>query len=271
MPLNLNSIEEEIIFLNSIKEQIDSIVNYEMLKIYGSNPESNIQFETSTHQRFFNIVLVDFLSYSDKKAPVKRNSYLGALREISRNPYFNSDNSIASLQQATQLFCDWLNQEVEVEAWLASISKQVTIKITRLLFLKMCGNLSKHNILRSIGVVNEFQDVLNKSGHPITFEDLLMALADFYERFHTDILNYHSSTIAEFLNDIRWGIYKYLQPEYHRSIVWREGNPSMYGYTYPAGVENEFAKHCYWNLMNEVRSKPYVPQFQVSKWLKLRY
>jgi hypothetical protein len=45
MPLNLNSIEEEVIFLNSIKEQIDSMVNYEMLKIYGSNPESNILFD----------------------------------------------------------------------------------------------------------------------------------------------------------------------------------------------------------------------------------
>jgi hypothetical protein len=34
-------------------------------------------------------------------------------------------------------------------------------------------------------------------------------LDDFYERFHKDILNYHSSTIAEFLNNIRWGIYEY--------------------------------------------------------------
>lgn len=124
MSLNLNRIEEEVIFLNSIKGQIDSMVNYEMLKIYGSNPEANILFETSTHQRFFNIALVDFLSYSDKKAPVRRNSYLGALREISENPNFNVENSIVALQQATQSFCDWLNQEVEVDAWLASISKQ---------------------------------------------------------------------------------------------------------------------------------------------------
>src|SRR5215218_1142153 len=44
--------------------------------------------------------------------------------------------------------------------------------------------------------------------------DALLALADFYEKFHTDILNYHASTIAEFLNNIRWGIYEYLQPEF---------------------------------------------------------
>ncbi len=59
----------------------------------------------------------------------------------------------------------------------------------------------------------------------------MLALGDFYERFHTDILNYHSSTIAEFLNNIRWGIYEYLQPEFRRSIVWEESNPRKYRYT----------------------------------------
>jgi hypothetical protein len=180
------------------------------------------------------------------------------LREISGNPHFNSDNSIATLQQFTQSFYDWLKQEVEVDAWLASISKQVAIKITRLLFLKMCGDLSKHNILRSIGVANDFQEVLSKSGYSITFEDSMIALADFYEHFHADILNYHSSTIAEFLNNIRWGIYEYLQPEYRRSIVRKGGESPMYSYIYPDGIQNEFAKHCYWSLMNGVRSEPYV-------------
>ena len=135
----------------------------------------------------------------------------------------------------------------------------------------MCGDLSKHNILRAIGVVNQFQNILDNSGYLISLEDSMVALADFYERFHTDILNYHSSTIAEFLNNIRWGIYEYLQPEYYRSIVWKGGSPPMYEYTYPSGVQNEFAKHCYWSLMNEVRSEPYVRRFQVTKWLKLRY
>jgi hypothetical protein len=99
----------------------------------------------------------------------------------------------------------------------------------------------------------------------------MLALGDFYERFHTDILNYHSSTIAEFLNNIRWGIYDYLQPELRRSIVWEGGNPRKYHYTFPIGIESNFAKQCYWDLMNEVLQPPYVRRFQVTKWLKLRY
>ena len=269
--MNLSSVEEEVIFLNSIKQLIDSMVNNELFLLKGTDPDSSVFFESRTHQRFFNIALVDFLSYSDKKAPVKRSSYLGALRTISTNPNFNINNSILALKEATYTFCDWLNQEVIIETWLPTIDTQANIQITRLLFLKMCGDLSKHNILRSIGVAKELQNTLEKSGHKIKLEEAMLTLSDFYERFHIDILNYHSSTIAEFLNNIRWGIYEYLQPEFQRSLVWTNNNPKVYSYTYPEGILNEFAKHCYWNLMNEVRSEPYIRRFQVSKWLKLRY
>ena len=88
----------------------------------------------------------------------------------------------------------------------------------------MCGDISKHNVLRSVGVAEELQQTLVASGVSVELEDAMLALGDFYERFHMDILNYHSSTIAEFLNNIRWGIYEYLQPEFRRSIVWEGGN-----------------------------------------------
>ena len=99
----------------------------------------------------------------------------------------------------------------------------------------------------------------------------LLALAEFYERFHTDILNYHGSTIAEFLNNLRWGIYEYLQPEFRRSIIWEAGNLPMYRYTYPDGVVTNLAKNCYWELMNEVRIQPFMRRLQVTRSLKLRY
>lgn len=56
-------------------------------------------------------------------------------------------------------------------------------------------------------------------------DEAALALEDFYRWFHDDILNYHASTIAEFLNNIRWGIYEYLQPEFQRSIVWESREP----------------------------------------------
>jgi hypothetical protein len=78
MPMTLNDIEEEVVFLKAINEIIDSMMNFAMLTLHGSDPDSSVLFETRTHQRFFNIVLVDFLSRTDKKAPVKQNSYLTA-------------------------------------------------------------------------------------------------------------------------------------------------------------------------------------------------
>jgi hypothetical protein len=79
MAMGLSNIEEEVVFLKAPKEIIDSMVNFEVLTLHGNDPDSSILFKTSIHQRFFNIVLVDFLSLTDKKAPVKRSTYLEAL------------------------------------------------------------------------------------------------------------------------------------------------------------------------------------------------
>ncbi len=272
MAVQLSDIEQEVIVLRAIKELIDSMVNFEMLSLGGRRPVSEISIESMTHQRFFNIVLVDFLSRTDKKVPIKQTSYLGALKAICQNPSFNVDNSVEPLRVATHQFVDWLEQEIEVDnVWMPSIDIETTIRISRITFMKMCGNISKHNFLRAVGVAEELQETLAAKGIAITVDDAMLALADFYDWFHRDILSYHSSTIAEFLNNIRWGIYDYLQPEFRQSIVWKSRNPPMYEYTYPNGVIAKLAKECYWELMNEVRSPPYVRRFQVTKWLKLRY
>ena len=273
MVIKSSGIEQEIIILKAAKELIDSMVNFSLMSLEGNDPDSNILFKEYTHQRFFNIILVDFLSRTDKKGPIKQTSYLGGLREIVNNPCFDENNSVHNLKVATKDFKDWLEQEVEVDVWLPSINKETKLKISRLDFLKMTGNISKHNYLKAIGVAEELKEILQKSGITVDINEALLALADFYERFHTDILNYHSSTIAEFLNNIRWGIYDYLQPELNKSIVWEDGDvtPPRYRYTYPEEIQSEFAKACYWELMNEVKSKPFMRKFKVTKWLKLRY
>jgi len=269
--MNSSGIEQEVIILKSVKELIDSMVNFELMSLEGNDPNSNIAFKSITHQRFFNIILVDFLSQTDKKGPIKQTSYLGGLREIINNPYFDENNSVSNLKVATLEFKDWVEQEVEVDVWLPSMDKETKLKITRFSFLKMTGNISKHNYLRAIGVAEELRNILSESGLTVDIDEVLLALAEFYERFHTDVLNYHSSTIAEFLNNIRWGIYDYLQPEFKKSIVWEGDDPPKYHYTYPKEMKSKFAKACYWELMNEVRIEPFMRRFKVTKWLKLRY
>ncbi len=271
MAIKSPGIEQEVIILKAAKELIDSMVNFELMSLDGNDPDSNITFKSYTHQRFFNIIFVDFLSCTDKKAPIEQTSYLGGLSKIIGNPYFNENNSVHNLKVATQEFKDWIDQEVEVDVWLPSIDKETKLHISRFNFLKMTGNISKHNYLRAISVAEELKVILSRSGITVDINQALLALAEFYERFHTDILNYHSSTIAEFLNNIRWGIYDYLQPELKKSMVWEGGYPPKYHYTYPKGIQSEFAKACYWELMNELLEKPYMRKFEVTKWLKRRY
>lgn len=264
-------IEREVIFLKAIEELIDSMVNYEVLSITGVSPHSEIRFKSTTHQKYFNIILVDFLSCSDKKVIGEQLSYLSALTTICQTPCFDKNGSINGLSVATKEFIDWLEQEVQVETWLPSIDKNMALLIKRIEFLKICGNISKHNFSRLSGTANDMLGVLKRNQVNIDLKEALVVLDDFYEKFHFDILSYHASTICEFLNNIRWGIYEYLRPEFHRSFVWKGGSPPSYEFTYPNDVKTDFAKHCYWDLMNEVRSVPYVPRFQVTRWLKLNY
>jgi len=250
------------------------MVNGQMMLLRGDDPDSNIVFHSGIHQRLFNILLVDFLSKTDphRQAPIKQTSYLGGLADVASNPSFNKDNSVSLLKESVQEFTAWLEQTIEVDVWLPSIGREATLELARVKFLKMTGNISKHNYLRAMSVAKELQDILIKSGIAIDIHESLLVLADFYERFHSANLNYHSNTIAEFLNNVRWVIHEYLQPEFEQSIVY-EGteHPRRYHYTYPEEIKDAFAKSCYWDLMNEVRSKPYVKKFKVTKWLKKRY
>ncbi len=269
--LRLDAVEQEVVFLWAIERLIRSMLNHQVLRVRGTDPHSEVQFETDTQRKFFNIGLVEFLSRTDQSAPVKQRSYMQALRAIVTQPFFDVDNSVAALKAATLDFGSWLQQEVTVDTWLPSLDTSADLRLRRMDFIRMCGNISKHNALRLGRVASELRALLAAGGVRCTAEDALMALDRFYERFHTDILTYHASTVAEFLNNVLWGIHEYLAPEYNRSHTPRRGGSIGYSYDTPPGIENAFARNCYWDLMNEIRATPILPRFQVSRWLKLRY
>jgi hypothetical protein len=55
-------IEQESIVLNAVWQMIDDMVNYGMFVKHQKLDNTNLMFNTSTHMRLFNILLVDFLS-----------------------------------------------------------------------------------------------------------------------------------------------------------------------------------------------------------------
>ena len=100
---------------------------------------------------------------------------------------------------------------------MPSIGKNVTIFISHIDAIKICGDLINHNGLRAFGVVKKFKEIMIKSELIITDNEYIAALRDFYDRLQNDILVYLSSYICEFLNNIRWAIHNYLLPEFNRS------------------------------------------------------
>ena len=270
MPVELSLIEKEVIILNAVYALIDDMVNFVMMSISGTDPDSQVSFKSETHLRLFNIMLVDFLSATGKRGPIDPTSYIAALQTIANQPNFDQEDSVRTLRSAVTEFIQWLESEVDVDVWLPSIDTQTTLKLSRRKFIKMCGNISKHNFLRLISVAEELQQLLQKTGREISLDDALFTLEDFYTKFHRDVIAYHASTIAEFLNNLRWGIYEYLRPEFKRSYTPIPGDRyHRYEYRYPNGLNAKFARECYWNLMNDVRSEPYLRQ--TTKFLKMHF
>jgi hypothetical protein len=272
MATGLNQTEKEVVFLKAIYDLINSMVNHEMLTVFIGERYSSIRFKSTTHFQLFTILLTDFLSQTDKDASGDEKYYVDALKFISEYPSFNVNNSVASLREATSQLWAWLDDKEPIKVWLPTISTETTLKVARIMLIKMCGNIAKHNFLRLIRVATQFKKILHQSGVSVTLHEALLTLDDFYQNWGLDILRYFGSPLAEFLNNVRWGIYDYLQPEFRRSFTRIEGDPhGRYEYKYPSSLTADFATECYWNLMNDLRSKPFFARFEVPEIAKSSY
>lgn len=277
-------VEQEAIILNAVWEMIDGMVNYAMFVKNDRVENANLMFETSAHMRLFNILLGDFLSLPQKRS---RNTlpfglaspaagdretnftFLFHLRHICDDPQLN--NHSGSIRAPIEALADWLEGEAHFEGvWLPSIDTQVDLRIKRITYLKICGDIGKHSFARLEVNVKRICTILAAHGHTIDEGMGYTVLPEFYEWFHSHVFSYHSSLVAEFLNNLRWGIYNYLRPEFERSFEWIDPKP-MYRFKYPTGIADSLAQQMYWGLMNMARSKPYFPQFTVSESFKKRY
>jgi len=53
--------------------------------------------------------------------------------------------------------------------------------------------------------------------------------------------------------------------------VREEDTPGKYHYTYPNELGADYARALYWDLMDDVRRKPIMRKFTVSKYVRIRY
>jgi hypothetical protein len=284
----MNEVEQECIVLNSVWQMINDMVNWAMFVKHDRVEPTNMMFETSEHARLFIILLGDFLSqlraFRGQPIPLglrappsnarpSELTFLYYLKQVCANPQLGSDTS--DLQQTVAVFATWLEGEfVAPGVNLHAINVVADLRVSRYRYLKICGDIAKHNLARLATNVAHIQKLLNDSGHAVSEQDAYLAVENFFEWFHNDIFIYHSSQIAEFLNNILWQIFDYLQSEYARS--WHrpedvDRDSLIYRYRYPVGCNEPLARAMYWDLMNRVRAKPWVHRFVVHDAFKRRY
>jgi len=284
----MNDTEREAIILNSAWEMIDGMVNWAIFLKLDSAEPTNLMFKTRESSLLFIILLGDFLSeirvfkgdpppLGLKPAPsIVRPSdltFLFHLRQVCDNPKLGIDTT--TLRRTVEDFADWIEGEFTAEGvYLSDIEVVADLRISRIRYLKMCGDIAKHNLARLATNVKHLRSLLEAAGHPVSEQDAYLAVENFFTRFHDDIFNYHQSQIAEFLNNIRWSIHEYLLPEFKRSWYLTGkalGNIKVYSYHVPTDIADPLAHAMYWNLMGRSRSGPYLERFIVDELLKRRY
>jgi hypothetical protein len=258
-----NEVEFEVAILKGSINLLDEILNTQLFDILGSE-ECNILFKTSFCQKYFYLNLIDFISKVDDSFNLNNEfcSLLTGLIKISKSPKLGTENDIDLLKKHLITYEKWLGHEPIVELWCSNIDRNVKLKLSRNDMLKICGNISKHGIVRLGRTALVIKHIFQNNNIPISFDEAILCLENFYERFHDDILNYHASYIVEMLLNILWAINEYLKQIYILQV---------YEYQIPKEIKSEVIKMMYWELMNDVRDNRKYTRINVTKYLKMRY
>ena len=284
----MNDVEREAIILNSAWKMIDGMVNWAMFVRGDLREPTNLVFHDDEHARIYVILLGDFLSqvraYGSQPVPLglratpadarpADRTFLYHLRQVSAEPQLGDDAT--ELGQQIEAFAVWLEKQfVAPGVFLPNINVQVDLPITRYRYLRMCGDIAKHHLGRLSVNAHHIRKLLEQAGTDIGEQEAYLAIEDFFQWFFDSIFLYHSSQIAEFLNNIRWAIFRYLEPEYRRSHhLTQDATPDFhaYGYHVPEPIAEPIARAMYWDVMNRVRQKPWMPHFVIHELHKRRY
>lgn len=284
----MNAIEREAIILNSAWKMINGMVNWSMFVKTDLKKPTNLMFEDVEHQKVFVILLRDFLSqvraYGKQAIPLglkevprdacpSDRTFLFHLRQVCECPQLGAD--AGNLRDQVELFAEWLEGEfLAPNVWLPDVNEPVDLRITRYRCITMCGDIAKHHLGRLSAVASHIQGLLKQSRHDIDEQTAYLVIEDFFDWFFDNVILYQSSQIAEFLNNIRWAIFRYLQPEFERAYHLTKGaTPDLHLYSYntPEDINQPMARAMYWDVMNRVRQGPWMERFTVHEAHKLRY
>ena len=270
--MNYSAAERETIGLCVCLEAIGDIANHALLtlgEVSAYPGEAEVHFQDSAHRDLFLIRLLDFVKESgSKQLTGVTGSCLVVLKEACITKCFDIDGSVNDLRNSVEALEEWLNRKKPITLWLSTLGINAHIDVSRMEFLNIIGNHSKHNLSRLTSVSRDIAKILNDHGYSVPEEQVPLALDDFREHLAENYFNYYSTWLAELLNNVRWGLQTYLNPTYARSYKsGPEGSPP-YGYEYPKDIQGDVPRQWFWRLMNHVRSRPYLKRFVGAHYLK---
>jgi hypothetical protein len=253
-------LDREVIVLAATTELVDTLVNHAIFDLLGEHGHRQPMPHTSTHQEFFAASLVDFLSSTDPDCGVGQHPYLEHLTRVCETPSLGDARELGDLVAKLR---EWLRTRIKIErVWLASLDIETTLTPTRVEWLRTCGDLSKHNVLRSGRTAKTTKGWLKDHGHDVDIHRVLVALPDIQYWLNDDLLSRQIVVIAQRLNALRWSIYDYVKPYYDRAYL--PCADGRYTYSQPPELSDGFPRTCHWNLLNWVRKRPLMQRFTVD-------
>lgn len=198
--------------------------------------------QTREHALLFVVLLRDFLSEvrSVGKTPLPMGlckpppnsspsdrTFIFHLRQVCAAPRLGTDPS--GLNCTVEQFARWLEGSFDAKGVnLANIDLVCDLRVERYRYIQMCGDIAKHSLPRLSVNARHLRNLLRDAGHEITEEQSYLAIPSFFDWFFDDCFMYSLSRITEFLNEIRWAIFDYLEPEHQRA--WRQIDDVAYEY-----------------------------------------
>jgi hypothetical protein len=263
--------ECEVIGLCICLEAVNDIANRALLSFRESEHAGGAEaiFDSSVHRDLFLIRLLDFVKESGSaQLTGVKGSCLAVLRQACATKSFDIGGSVSRLTVAVDALQSWLEHKKKMTLWLPTLDVDAMIEVSRLDFLSITGNHSKHNLSRLTGVSADIGKILNKHGYVVEEELIPLALDDFSEHLAENYFVYYGSWLAEMMNNLRWGMQSYLEPTFAQAYKADPEIPGMYGYECPIEIQSAVGRVWFWRLMNHVRARPYLTPFSTSSLLK---
>lgn len=265
--------EKEVIGLCVSLEAAGDMANHALLdvrKVERYPGEAEVYFKTHIHQQLFLIRLLDFVSEKSSGQLIgHKGSCLSLLRQACESRKFDVEGSVSALSKAVDELEAWLGHKGRIKLWLPTLEIETEIEVSRLDFLFVSANHSKHNLSRLSGVTRKVKTLLHEGGYSVDAEHIPLALDDFREHLSENYFVYYGTWLSELINNLVWGVHLYLRPQYYQSYRFT-GDPSFpkYEYIYPSDVVSRVSRQWFWRLMNNVRSDPYIERFKGAHYLK---